>query len=159
MRTDPQEGTRELKEIFHKLIEPIRTLGQNPRQKLQEMRILAKPDFETIQISTTIRIPDMPKEYSISEEEDLERIDRVMAVRTANTPLRRLAILKHLLPLAKQPSNSILYFGPSVRDAECMAFLLRREEIPAAVISGNTRDVTRSPNYYRIQTEKDTRPL
>src|SRR5262249_5201850 len=31
----------------------------------------------------------------------------------------------------------------SVRDAECMAFLLRREGIAAAVISGQTRDVTR----------------
>jgi DNA repair protein RadD len=116
-------------------------LGQNPRQKLQEMCVLAKPVFETIQTPTTMRIPNMPQDNSISEE-DLERIDRVMAVRADNTP-RRLAILKHLRPLAKEPNHSILYFGPSVRDAECMAFLLRREEIPAAVISGNTRDVTR----------------
>jgi superfamily II DNA or RNA helicase len=37
----------------------------------------------------------------------------------------------------------ILYFGPRVRDAECMAYLLRERKIPAAVVSGSTRDETR----------------
>src|SRR5690606_2008490 len=39
--------------------------------------------------------------------------------------------------------NAILYFGPTVSDAECMAFLLRAEGIRAAVVSGETRSVTR----------------
>ena len=138
---DPEEGTRELKEIFYKLIEPVQTLGENPRQKLQEMGVLARPVFDTIETPTTMRLPEVLKDSHLSEE-DLERMDRVLAVRADNTP-RRLAILKRLLPIANNPANSILYFGPSVRDAQCMAFLLRRAGIEAAVISGQTRDVTR----------------
>jgi superfamily II DNA or RNA helicase len=138
---DPEEGARELKDIFHQLIEPIATLGEYPRQQLQEMGVLAQPVLNTIKTPTTMRLPELGTEAPLSEE-DLERIDRELAVRTDNTP-RRLAILKHLAPLAQDPQAAILYFGPSVRDAECMAFLLRREGIPAAVVSGNTRDVTR----------------
>lgn len=138
---DPEEGTRELKQLFHALIEPTTTLGENPRRTLQEMRVLAAPIFETIETPTVIRIPNLPDAGMMSED-DLERIDRVLALRADNTP-RRLAILKHLLPLANDAANSILYFGPSVSDAECMAFLLRREHVPAAVVSGKTREVTR----------------
>jgi DNA repair protein RadD len=138
---DPEEGTRELKEIFHRLVEPLRTLGENPRQRLQEIGVLAEPVFEIIQTPTTIRIPGPPTLPFLTEQE-LERLDRVLAIRTDNTP-RRLAILERLLPLARDPAASILYFGPSVRDAECMAFLLRQHGIPAAVLSGTTRDVTR----------------
>jgi superfamily II DNA or RNA helicase len=54
-----------------------------------------------------------------------------------------MAIFRHILPLAKDAANSILYFGPSVGDAECMAFLLRAEGVPACVISGETRSPTR----------------
>ncbi len=138
---DREMGTRELKEIFHRLIEPLRTLGENPRAKLQELGVLARPVLKTIDMPTRMRIPDLPQSEAITEE-DLERIDRVLAVRTDNSP-RRLAILKELLPIAKNEDNSILYFGPTVRDAECMAFLLRRQGVPAAVVSGKTRDVTR----------------
>jgi len=138
---DPEEGTRELKQIFHRLVEPLRTLGESPRLRLQEMEVLAEPVFRTLKTPTTIRIPDPPASDWLSEQE-LERLDRVLAIRTDNTP-RRLVILGHLAPLAADPAHSILYFGPSVRDAECMAFLLRQKGIPAAVLSGNTRDVTR----------------
>jgi DNA repair protein RadD len=54
-----------------------------------------------------------------------------------------LAVLEKLLPLAQDPGSSILYFGPSVHDAECMAFLLRQRGIPAAVVSGCTLEATR----------------
>ena len=138
---DPEEGTRELKEIFHRLVEPVRTLGESPRITLQEMGVLARPVFATIRTPTTIRLPDPPSSPLLSEQE-LERLDRILAIRTDNTP-RRLAVLHHLLPLVRDPANSVLYFGPSVRDAECMAFLLRQAGAPAAVLSGATRDVTR----------------
>ncbi|HEX4962089.1 MAG TPA: DEAD/DEAH box helicase family protein [Thermoanaerobaculia bacterium] len=138
---DPEEGTRELKEIFHRLVEPVRTLGVRPRITLQEMGVLARPVFDTLRTPTTIRLPDPPASALLSEQE-LERLDRVLAIRTDNTP-RRLVVFQHLLPLARDPAHLILYFGPSVRDAECMAFLLRQAGVPAAVISGTTRDVTR----------------
>jgi DNA repair protein RadD len=138
---DPEEGTRDLIEVFDKLVEPLQTLGPNQRVALQRMKVLAEPRFETIETNTKMTIPDPPQSLFLSEGE-MERIDRVMAIRADNTP-RRLQILEHILPLASSESNSILYFGPSVRDAECMAFLLREQGISAAVISGTTRDVTR----------------
>ena len=73
--------------------------------------------------------------------------------RPINT-LRRLAILKSLLPIAERPENSVLYFGPSVVDAECMAFLLRDHGIPAAVVSGTTRDATRQQSVADFKERK-----
>lgn len=143
-KENPEKGTRELVEIFHDIIEPIRTLGGDSRarvEELQERDILARPEWRTIQTHTIVRMPDVEDPGSVSEDE-MERIDRGMALRT-DTTQRRLTILEHLLPFAKKEGNSILYFGPSVRDAECMAFLLRRKHVPAAVVTGNTRDVTR----------------
>ncbi|MEA3224918.1 MAG: helicase-related protein, partial [Planctomycetota bacterium] len=144
LNDDPEEGTRDLKDIFENLIEPVQVLGEDPAtrlERLQEMEILARPDFREILTHTIIRVPGVPEGQFLPEAE-MQRIDRIMAERADKTE-RRLAILDHLLPLAKHEANSILYFGPSVCDAECMAFLLRREHIPAAVISGRTRDVTR----------------
>ncbi|MGH9335489.1 MAG: helicase-related protein, partial [Vicinamibacteria bacterium] len=83
-----------------------------------------------------IENPDEPT------SDDLERIDRALKIR-ADQPRRRIAILEHVVRLAKDPGNSILYFGPSVGDAECMAYLLRERGIRASVVSANTRDVTR----------------
>jgi len=141
---DPEEGTRDLRDIFENLIEPLHTLGEDPRERLerlQEMEILARPELRSIPTHTIIRVPDVLPENPIVED-DIDRIDRVMAL-GADKIQRRLTILEHLLPLVRNRDNSILYFGPSVRDAEHMTFLLRREGVPAAVVSGKTRDVTR----------------
>ncbi|MEO8035203.1 MAG: DEAD/DEAH box helicase family protein, partial [Acidobacteriota bacterium] len=112
---DPERGTQDLKEIFHKIVEPIQTLGENPRLKLQEMEVLAAPLFDSIETGTRIRIPDPPQTDMLTEEE-IERIDRVMAIRADNAP-RRMAVLKRLLTIVEDPTSSVLYFGPTVRDA------------------------------------------
>jgi len=141
---DPEGGTRALRDIFGELIEPIRTLGEDPSKRLEKLRhmgILARPDSRTIHTRTIMRIPNAFADDEVIEE-DIERVDRIMASRADNLD-RRLMILEHLLPLAREHDNSILYFGPSVRDAQHMAFLLRREQVPAAVLTGETRDVTR----------------
>ncbi len=134
------EGAVELKKVFQNLIEPIKTLGPNPRQKLQAMKVLATPTFQSIKTSTTLRMPTLPK--GERSEEDLELIDRALAIKADNTQ-RRLAILAEIKPLCTDPANTILYFGPTVGDAESMAYLLRSEGIAAAVVSGKTRSVTR----------------
>jgi DNA repair protein RadD len=136
---DPEEGTRELKEIFGRLIEPIETLGESPRLKLQDDRVLARPIPGTIKTPTTISVPATAPG---PEDEGYERIDRVLKLKADNGP-RRLAILRELVPIANNPQHSILYFGPSVSDAECMAFLLRAEGVSAAVVTGATRTATR----------------
>ena len=75
-------------------------------------------------------------------EEDIERIDYALKIR-ADNPDRRLTVLQRMLEICADPQAQMLYFGPSVLDAECMAFLLRSRRIPAAFVSGSTRDVTR----------------
>jgi DNA repair protein RadD len=138
---DPEAGTRELKEIFRRLIEPRQTLGENVRVRLQERGVLARPEFQTIETGLPLTMPRTDGQELLLEE-DIERIDRALAIRTDRSQ-RRLAILEQLVPLARDPSNLILYFGPSVRDAECMAYLLRERGIPAAVVSGTTREASR----------------
>jgi DNA repair protein RadD len=141
---NPEEGTKKLKEVFNHLIEPT-TLGDLPRDRLkslQDMNILAKPEFMTISTPTKIRVQDILKKGEEPTEEEAEGIDQALAIR-ADDPRRRLAIFERILPFAKDPANSVLYFGPNVRDAECMAYLLRRESISAGVVSGTTRDATR----------------
>jgi DNA repair protein RadD len=138
---DPEAGTRELREIFHELIDARETLGDDQRVALQEMGILARPGFETLETSTALRIPG----FSEGEDTDnarIEHIDRILATRTDRTP-RRLLIHRRLVEVARQDSSSILYFGPSVRDAECMAYMLRSSGIPSAVVTGRTRDAVR----------------
>lgn len=143
---DPEEGTRELRAIFDALLEPEETLGQDARLRLQERGVLARPRFQTLETNTRIRLPGMGSSqdslFALDTEEEIERIDRVLALRTDNTP-RRLLLLEEVLAICDDPEASVLYFGPSVRDAECMAFLLRRSGIAAGVVSGRTRDVTR----------------
>jgi len=134
---DPEEGTRELRAIFGRLIEPERTLGCNPRHTLQKIGVLAEPKFEDIDTTTKIRLPNTIDLDSFTEE-DIERLDRILAKKT-DIAQRRLTILDRLLPIAADERNAILYFGPSVNDAECMTYLLRSRGIAAAVISGNTR--------------------
>jgi superfamily II DNA or RNA helicase len=137
------EGTEELREIFRYLVEPIQTLGENPRIELQKRKILATPEFIEIETPAKIRIPrSFNQQGDFITDEEIGRIDEIMG-READALPRRLAILEKILPIARLENNSILYFGPSVKDAEQMAFLLRQENIASAVVSGDTRDSTR----------------
>jgi DNA repair protein RadD len=138
---DQEAGTKELRKLFPNLIEPTETLGDSIREVLQERGVLAQPQFQTIETKVPMRMPSIPNPDEPTSE-DLERIDHALKIR-ADQPRRRIAVLEHVVRLAKEPANSILYFGPSVGDAECMAYLLRERGIRAAVVSANTRDVTR----------------
>lgn len=133
---NPTAGTEELRDIFGQLLEPSQTLGRDARRALQDMGILAVPTVETLQTTTAIRLDEDPG--ASTRQEDIERIDQLLALRTDRTP-RRLEILQRILPVALDPGNQILYFGPSVQDAECMAFLLQRHSVPTAVVSGSSK--------------------
>jgi superfamily II DNA or RNA helicase len=137
---DPEAGTVELREIFRNLIEPAATLGDNVRVTLQDRGVLARPVFETIETNTKMSMPAL--QPGLPTAEDVERIDRALAIR-ADNPRRRLAILDRIVPITQDPRHLVLYFGPSVRDAECMAYLLRERNVPAAVVSGSTREASR----------------
>lgn len=137
---DPTAGTVELVDVFRELLEPV-SLGPDARAALQAMEVLARPEFTVIATKTPMRMPSIP-DTGQPTEEDIARIDQFLAFKADNSR-RRFAIIRHVVPLAQDPRNLILYFGPSVADAQCMAFLLRERNIPAGVISGTTREVTR----------------
>ena len=57
---DSGTGTEELRRSFRRLKEPIETLGENPRARLQEMGVLARPIFKTISTNLSIWLRDVP---------------------------------------------------------------------------------------------------
>lgn len=138
---DTEAGTRELASLFGELIEARSTLGDNPRETLQQRGILARPVVDTIKTFTTLKLPCVQNPEQLSEKE-IEQTDHALNL-LADDSNRRSIIFQHIHPFCKVPEHSVLYFGPSILDAECMAFLLRQKGIPTAVVSGETRDVTR----------------
>lgn len=59
-----------------------------------------------------------------TDEGSIEQVDRVLALRTDRNP-RRILVHERIVDVARAGPASILYFGPSMRDAECMAYLLK----------------------------------
>ncbi len=137
----PDDGTKMLQSIFENLIEPRITLGHNARRRLQDRGILAKPIFRTIRTPAVVNMARVlgPQSYS---EDDAEKIDRILANRVDKSS-RRLEVLRNVRTLAEDPESLILYFGPSVQDAVCMTYLLRRYDIPAAAVHADTKNATR----------------
>lgn len=143
-KSDPFEGTKELLDIFVDLVEPDTTLGTDVRARLQDMGVLARPVSLEINTKTSLRMPaDLDPNLEPFDEGSAERIDKALAIHADNTP-RRLRILDYVAGLAHDPTALILYFGPSVRDAEAMAYMIRSTTtLSAAVISAGTRESTR----------------
>ena len=140
---DGGEGTRELLSLFSNIvIEPLETLGQDPRVALQEQGVLARPIMETLETTTRLNLPP----GTSSEEPDeaaVEKIDYKLKL-DADRAQRRVLILRRLLDICREnPEHSVLYFGPTVADAEQMAFLLRQHGHSSAVVSGTTREASR----------------
>jgi superfamily II DNA or RNA helicase len=138
---DPTRGTLELKDLFKTIIEPIEVLGEDPRKTLQEREYLARPIFDVIKTETRLKTPEGVNVDNPSDE-DIEKIDYALKLR-ADKPERRLEALGRIIELCRDSASSVIYFGPTVQDAECMAFLLRQQGIEAAFVSGDTRDVSR----------------
>jgi DNA repair protein RadD len=137
----PESGMLELRELFGTILEPVETLGEEPRQTLQRRGFLAQPVFTSLPTRTRLRPPEGVNTEDPNDE-DTERIDFALKMR-ADQPDRRLIALEHMVGLCPSPEALVLYFGPTVPDAECMAFLLRQRGITAAFVSGDTREVTR----------------
>jgi DNA repair protein RadD len=138
----PESGTAELRDIFRNIIEPTTTLGidvgREPLEVLQNRGILSRIKWEMIETGVSLRVP----ESHDGNIRPIEDIDRDLS-RKADKPYRRMKVLERILPVCRQDNNSILYFGPSVHDAECMAYLLTECGVPAAVVSADTLNSTR----------------
>jgi superfamily II DNA or RNA helicase len=114
--------------------------------------VLAKPEFESIITNAKIRLPENRPDEPLSESA-MQTLDKELAKQT-DLEQRRFAILNHILPLARDPQNSLLYFGPSVTDAEHMAYLLRIAHVEAAVISAKTKRSARHEIIQRFREGK-----
>lgn len=137
---DPEAGTRELVEIFGQRVEPTDTLGSDPRTTLQQRRVLAGVATRTVDTGVRIAIARPKGEMS---SEVIEAIDRQLSTDADRSVRRRHVIFQAIRDTCSDAAHSILYFGPSVADAEQMAYLLRADGVPAAFVSGATRPSTR----------------
>jgi superfamily II DNA or RNA helicase len=137
LRDYPELGTRELYKLFRQIAAPTRTLGEDPRTTLQARRILARPIEERIDTGETLslRRSDAGTEPG---SESIEAIDKALA-ELADDARRRGLVFEHLLPLAQDPANRVIYFGPTVDDAEIVSVLLRAQGVPTGFVSGATR--------------------
>jgi len=128
------EDTAVLKELFYGIAEPNNAVGL--RELLQNRGVLAKPKEEVIKSNVSLSSGAAAASADMSSEE-VEKFDKAMG-QQADRPERRSRIFARLLEYAEDPKNRILYFGPSVNDAQIMAFLLRAKKISAGSVSGET---------------------
>ena len=129
---DPSdEGTMELTEIFRELLEPSETLQRPFRSALQNRNILSEIDLHQFDTETTLRVGSA-----------IRGIDKAMQQK-ADTPARRSKILPEIVDMAQNPNARILYFGPTVRDAQSMAIMLAMKGVKAGVVTGKTDPGTR----------------
>lgn len=137
LREYPELGTKELYTLFRQIAAPTRTLGEDPRSALQARRILACPVEERIDTGETLSIRRADHDDDAGSE-SIEAIDKALA-ELADDARRRGLVFEHLLPLAQDPDNRVIYFGPTVDDAEIVSVLLRAQGIPTGFVSGGTR--------------------
>jgi superfamily II DNA or RNA helicase len=139
---DGAAETRQLSEIFGgRIIEPSDTLGSDSRVTLQRMGVLARPLIHSIRTGTRLEAPTAAA-MDDPDDEDVERIDTKLKS-DADKASRRRLIVEQIARICKDSNNMILYFGPSVVDADMMTFMLRQRRIPSACVSGETREATR----------------
>jgi DNA repair protein RadD len=137
-----EDGIAALKETFQELLE-AGSLGKAPRETLQRMEVLSRLTIKEIKTHIDLQIPDKAEppigKLAPQKQEDVDQLLKS----ESDLPRRRLAILPTLLAIAREPNASILYFGPTVNDAQAMTFLLRTRGISSAFIGADTRTPTR----------------
>lgn len=131
---EADEATAALREIFRDgLITPA-ILGNDPKQVLIDRRCLARPTY------TPLKGANLgPVASASSADTTEEALDHELG-KLAGKSLprrRRVFTLLHRL-LEAEPDARILYFGPTVADAEVIAFLLLKSGFRAASLSAKT---------------------
>jgi superfamily II DNA or RNA helicase len=141
---DGMAGTLLLAKLFFsQIVEPQVTLGADPRAKLQEMEVLARPVLETLHTGVRLTLPP-GLDLANPTQEALERADMALRLKADASAARRLALTEKLVSICESGSeHSVLYFGPSVADAATVAFLVRERGHRAAFVSGNTPEPVR----------------
>jgi DNA repair protein RadD len=139
---DRYEGTRELKLLFRRLVEAQRTLGERPIDVLQSRGILARPEIREIHTRQLVKVQGSLFE-GVDDARTDEQIDDELNTQVDRATRRREILKAILTEVLGMPDLRMVYFGPSVHDAECMAFLLQDAGVLASVVSAKTRSVTR----------------
>ena len=141
-RRNPQAGTEALQALFQRLV-VAESLGQEAGerlQKLQEMGVLSVPISRTVPTGITLKVGDPPPEGEMQQQFNF---DQELQQQADQTRRRRIVLQELLRILDEEPMARVLYFGPSVLDAELVAFMLRYKGKRAAAVSGTTRTATR----------------
>ncbi len=139
---DSLHGTRQLKQLFKEIIEPVDSLGHNAKEELQLLGYLAAPVQHLIETGVRLHSSMTINDQNALSLENIKSIDRRFRI-DADKARRRLSILYAILPVFQQTDAQVLYFGPSVVDAETMAFMLRQEGLASAFVGGKTHATTR----------------
>jgi superfamily II DNA or RNA helicase len=125
-------------------LEPTETLGDEPRSRLQDMGVLARPVLETIETHVRLKLPTGLDGTTELSQEDIERGDKALRVKADASAARRLALTEKIVEICSASADhSTLYFGPSVADAAIVAYLLRERGFRAAFVSGGTPEPVR----------------
>lgn len=141
------EATAPLRELFGSLVVPS-VLGDDPKRLLIERGCLARPHYERVAGAdlTSVSLNDQ----SPSSSDDF--VDQQLAAVAAKSPRRRRNVIERLRALmTEHPGARVLYFGPSVADAQVVAFLLRRDGVAAGVVSAKTRTSVRRETIRRFR--------
>ena len=141
-RRNPQAGTEALRALFQRLI-VAESLGQEAGdrlRRLQEMGVLSVPISRTVPTGITLKVGEPQPEGEIQQQFSF---DQELQQQADQTRRRRIVLEELVRILDQEPMARVLYFGPSVLDAELVAFMLRYKGKRAAAISGTTRTATR----------------
>ena len=141
-RRNPQAGTEALQALFRRLI-VAESLGQEAGERLkrlQEMGVLSVPVSRTVPTGITLKVGEPPPEEGLQQQLNF---DQELQQQADQTRRRRIVLEELLRILDEEPMARVLYFGPSVLDAELVAFMLRYKGKRAAAVSGTTRAATR----------------
>lgn len=131
---EADEATAALREIFcDGLIKPA-ILGNDPKQVLIDRRCLARPSYTPLR-GTNLGIVATGGSSEVNEEAVDQELGK-LAGKSLTRRRRVFALLQRLLEA--EPDSRILYFGPTVADAEVMAFLLLKSGFKAAALSART---------------------
>lgn len=138
----PLAGTEDLRALFRHLILPQR-LGDEAKQRLeslQRMGVLSHPVSRTVRTGMTLKVNPAP---SGEDQQLVFNFDQELQKAADRTRRRRVVLETLLQTLRDSPAARVLYFGPSVMDAELVAFMLRVKGRRAAAVSGATKSATR----------------
>ncbi|MDX9974318.1 MAG: DEAD/DEAH box helicase family protein [FCB group bacterium] len=130
------EHTDELHQLFHNNLILAASLFETtdpsipPKRLLQEEKILANPIVSEIRLRSVLK--------PIEDTDDIQRIDQSLAKGAGSKPERTTQIHQKLQHIFTDASARILYFAPTVAEAQAMTFLLRAQGIKAECVTADT---------------------